>query len=159
MNRTHAQLMDAVTLRSVADRMQIRGEAAAATLARQLAKWTEMCVEIPVDLVDEVIAGTVERPNYDELDPGIRATVRLLNDRGFHTTDSGDGRSKPQEWFDTGDAIPYPHVVVASSPAGLAHEALSVARVLGPEWSVDGRFDAATGSAYVFASQPPQVEV
>jgi hypothetical protein len=31
---------------------------------------------------------------YDELDPGIREVVRLLNDNGFNTTDSGDGRSK-----------------------------------------------------------------
>jgi hypothetical protein len=159
MNHTHAQLMDAAALRSVAERMQLRGEGAAATLALQLAKWTEMCVEIPVDFVHEVIADTVERPNYDELDPGIREVVRFLNDRGFHTTDSGDGRSKPQEWFDAGDAIPYPHVVVASSPMGLAHEALSVARVLGPQWSVEGTFVAATGSAYLFVSQPPQVEI
>lgn len=159
MSHAHAQIMDAATLRSVAERMQHRGETPSATLARQLAKWTEMAVEVPPSLVDDVIASTVDRPNYDELDPGIREIVRRLNDGGFLTTDSGDGVSKPREWFDAGDAIPYPHVVIASSPMGLAQEALAVARLLGPDWSVEGTFVASTGSAYVFASQPPQVEI
>ena len=29
--------------------------------------------------------------DYDELNPGIRETVRWLTDLGFETTDSGDG--------------------------------------------------------------------
>ena len=34
---------------------------------------------------------------YDELDPGIRETVRWLNKHLFKTTDSGDGVSKFQD--------------------------------------------------------------
>lgn len=34
--------------------------------------------------------------NYNILDPGIREFVRELNTRGFVTTDSGDGVSKPE---------------------------------------------------------------
>jgi hypothetical protein len=37
----------------------------------------------------------VSKFTYSELDPGIRETVRRLNDLGFETTDSGDGVSKP----------------------------------------------------------------
>lgn len=33
--------------------------------------------------------------DYDALDPGIRDIVRDLRAVGFHTTDSGDGVSKP----------------------------------------------------------------
>lgn len=32
--------------------------------------------------------------NYDELDPGIRETVRWLQSLGYDTTDSGDGVTK-----------------------------------------------------------------
>lgn len=35
--------------------------------------------------------------NYDELDPGIREVVKWINDRGYTTTDSGDGCSKPED--------------------------------------------------------------
>jgi hypothetical protein len=59
---------------------------------------------------------------YDDLDPGIRQVVRLLNANGFDTVDSGDGRTKftddgeplpgwesdPDQGFDC--VIPHPHV-------------------------------------------------
>lgn len=32
--------------------------------------------------------------NYNEIDPGVRRLVRWLNDRGYRTTDSGDGVTK-----------------------------------------------------------------
>ncbi len=32
--------------------------------------------------------------NYAELDPGVREFVRELQERGYRTTDSGDGRTK-----------------------------------------------------------------
>ncbi len=35
--------------------------------------------------------------DYGELDPGIRGTVRKLNEWGFATNDSGDGKTKPQD--------------------------------------------------------------
>ena len=45
------------------------------------------------------------------LDPGIRDVVRYLRGKGYETTDSGDGVSKPASWFETGEALPFPHVV------------------------------------------------
>lgn len=48
--------------------------------------------------------------NYEELDPGIRRTVKLIRDHGFVTTDSGDGRSKGAFGED------YPHVYCNLGP-------------------------------------------
>lgn len=47
------------------------------------------------------------------LDPGIRDLVMALRDAGWNTTDSGDGYSKPQSWYDDGDAQPFKHVYIA----------------------------------------------
>lgn len=49
--------------------------------------------------------------DYDELDPGIRKTVRLLRAAGFDTTDSGDGQSKFKN-SDAGCAIDMPNVFI-----------------------------------------------
>ena len=70
---------------------------------------------------------------YEDLDPGIRRLVRLLNDNGFRTCDSGDGRSKfdaegkplpawrsEDERFEM--VMPIPHVAMACSPADLVTE-------------------------------------
>lgn len=49
---------------------------------------------------------------YDEIDPGIREVVLLLNSMGYHTIDSGDGVSKkgtPME----GCMMPYPNVTIS----------------------------------------------
>lgn len=46
--------------------------------------------------------------DYAKLDPGIREAVRWLRELGFNTTDSGDGRSKPEE----ARSIEGPHVVI-----------------------------------------------
>lgn len=48
-----------------------------------------------------------EEPNYEEMNPGIRQTVKWLRELGFETTDSGDGK--------TGDCEcdhPYPYVAM-----------------------------------------------
>lgn len=54
---------------------------------------------------------------YAEIDPGIRDTVWWLNDRGFPTTDSGDGVSKfkdpDNQWGDM--VMEFPHVVISVS--------------------------------------------
>jgi len=60
---------------------------------------------------------------YDEIDPGIRKVVRLLNSNNLRTTDSGDGVSKvggPHEGCMltdpvTGKGIPNVTMVVAPS--------------------------------------------
>ena len=67
---------------------------------------------------------------YDELDPGICATVRWLNDEGFTTYDSGDGRTKLAP-----DADPcchvnaFPHVAI-SVPIEEARAELARLRVV-----------------------------
>jgi len=72
-------------------------------------------------------------PNYEELDPGIRKVVRWLNDNGFKTVDSGDGRTKftedgkPLPEWESGDpdfdmVIPHPHVVIEVTPEALVSE-------------------------------------
>lgn len=55
--------------------------------------------------------------DYSILDPGIRELVKVLHELGYHTTDSGDGVSKPTAdptliMYD--DYLPYPHVNIRS---------------------------------------------
>lgn len=51
-------------------------------------------------------------PPWDELDPGIRKTVRVLWDCGFLPTDSGDGSKAVQ----VDGALAVPHVFMACDP-------------------------------------------
>ena len=61
--------------------------------------------------------------NYDELDSGIRETVRWLRDRGYDTTDSGDGVSKGgTEQAST--MLNFPHVVIRIVPNKMIHESV-----------------------------------
>lgn len=64
--------------------------------------------------------------NYDELDPGIRKLVRLLNERNFLTSDSGDGVSKPPE----ARVIDVPHVYMTTTPQSMIREAHRLAALL-----------------------------
>ena len=48
--------------------------------------------------------------NYDELDPGIRETVRFLRGLGVETSDSGDGVTKIATGWDKAEAMDFPHV-------------------------------------------------
>lgn len=43
--------------------------------------------------------------NYDELDPGIRRTVRWLRSLGYETCDSGDGKTKPAQGLTWEDGV------------------------------------------------------
>jgi hypothetical protein len=49
---------------------------------------------------------------YEDLDPGIRETVRRLRDWGLNTSDSGDGVTKllPGSGWDPEEVINIPHV-------------------------------------------------
>lgn len=51
------------------------------------------------------------------LTPGIRRTVAMLNEHGFHTTDSGDGVTNVAAGMD--DALPYPNVAILVTPAAM----------------------------------------
>jgi hypothetical protein len=61
---------------------------------------------------------TCPEPPWDELDDGIRPTVRSLWEQGFNPTDSGDGLKKGMEC-----ALPYPHVHMVCEPTELITEA------------------------------------
>lgn len=49
---------------------------------------------------------TLDDIDLEQLDSGIRETVRKLRSHGFNTTDSGDGKTKGE------DGRPVPHVVI-----------------------------------------------
>lgn len=59
------------------------------------------------------------RVNYNELDPGVRETVRRLNDWGFETTDSGDGITKIEAGQSTDEVLDRPHVFIRCKPQEL----------------------------------------
>lgn len=61
--------------------------------------------------------------NFDELDPGIAATVLKLRAAGFETTDSGDGISKFKLGIADETTIPFPHIAVQSSRFGIIDDA------------------------------------
>ena len=93
--------------------------------------------------------------NYSALDPGIRETVRWLNDLGYNTSDSGDGVTKPA----VGRVFDFPHVVVVlQNKERIAHNADLIARALkqkgiecdGLEVEVEGVYLAGQQSASIF---------
>tara|TARA_Y100000310_G_scaffold254637_1_gene261748 strand:- start:2114 stop:2620 length:507 start_codon:yes stop_codon:yes gene_type:complete len=68
-----------------------------------------------VQFVYAPLGGARQEPPYDDLDPGVRETVRWLYDNEFNPTDSGDGVSKPTggNWCNR----PEPHVyMVVNQP-------------------------------------------
>jgi hypothetical protein len=67
--------------------------------------------------------------DLNELDPGIRLTVRLLRALGFETTDSGDGESKAEAIRD-GEALDMPHVFMRVAPERMVEDADHLALVL-----------------------------
>lgn len=100
------------------------------------------------------------------LDPGIRELVMELRRRGFHTTDSGDGVSKPA----AERVIDRPHVIIALSPQAIATSARRLAEALaaiagkdlvvpcgGRGWSVEASYDPCTRVAIamvIFNAEP-----
>jgi hypothetical protein len=74
------------------------------------------------------------------LDPGIRTTVLTLRAAGFETTDSGDGVSKPAEWYAAGEALRYPHVACVISRKDCFSEADRMAEILGADWHVEASY-------------------
>lgn len=78
--------------------------------------------------------------DYAQLDPGIRLTVKRLHEAGYVTTDSGDGGSKPKEDYETGCAMPFPHVVVSSTRARMCDDADAIAKLLGPPWVCEANY-------------------
>lgn len=99
-----------------------------------------------------------------ELDPGIRNLVMALRAAGYNTTDSGDGVSKPKDWYESGEALPYPHVAIVLADASrLVVEAHRLQAwldlVWGGGWTVEASFRPSDGVGIlmVFNEQPPDL--
>jgi hypothetical protein len=84
--------------------------------------------------------------DFDTLDPGIRGTVRWLQENGFHTTDSGDGASK-SDLIATGDALDFPHVFMTCAPEVLVSEARRLYAMLGSFGTVEATYSPNDGIA------------
>lgn len=101
-------------------------------------------------------AAAAIRGNSDDqqLDPGIADVVIMLRNLGFHPTDSGDGRSKP----DVERNFDVKHVACTVDEAQLFDEARRLHDVLGWGWKVEASFDpSAGGSCLLLATknEPP----
>jgi hypothetical protein len=91
--------------------------------------------------------------DFNDLDPGIRETVRWLNDKGFLTVDSGDGVSKAGQYGE-GDYLPFPHVAMLSTPSHLVADADRLLRLL-EEHGVSFEPDQSETDAHIEASYSP----
>jgi hypothetical protein len=101
----------------------------------------------------------------EQLDPGIADVVIMLRNLGFNPTDSGDGRSKPDDQRD----FDVKHVACSWQPAhdgrtpaangeptipafdesGFFNEARRLHSVLGWGWKVEASFDPSAGGSYI----------
>jgi hypothetical protein len=90
--------------------------------------------------------------DYDQLDPGVRELVRALHRLGWETSDSGDGVSKSAEWYTSGEALPFAHVVVAcNDPRTMLDEAHRLRGDLPDGWEVEASYATDSGIAVLFA--------
>jgi len=64
--------------------------------------------------------------DLSKLDPGIRNFVAFLRSKGFNTTDSGDGKSKPLDE----ETLPWPHVFITCAPEALQEVAQRLASAM-----------------------------
>ena len=100
---------------------------------------------------------TMQRPDvdYDELNPGIRETVRWLRSLGFETIDSGDGETHEYECDRDGA-----YVCILCRSSALAKEARRLMRALldrgimvGPVYEgtthIQASYDPANGFAVI----------
>lgn len=94
-----------------------------------------------------------------ELDPGIVDVVVMLRNLGFNPTDSGDGRSKPddQRDFDVKHvACTIPPLSAESPGVDASHfltEADRLQRALGLCWRVEASYSPTDGSAILLATK------
>lgn len=92
--------------------------------------------------------------DLEQLDPGIRRMVSWLRAEGWETTDSGDGVSKPPG----PEVLPFPHVVIRSSPGRLVDDARRLRKFLcqynTPE-QIEATFDPADESAVILVLWGP----
>ncbi len=86
-------------------------------------------------------------PMQEELDPGIKATVELLQSEGFDTCDSGDGVSKDPE----DRAMDVPHVFVAATRYDMLFEADRMLGVLDESWTIEASYNPSDRHATILA--------
>lgn len=91
--------------------------------------------------------------NVDELDPGIRDIVILLRANGFDTTDSGDGVSKPANWYESGCAMPVPNVAATVRHWEMIEEAERMVAILGDGWTVQASYSTHDKSCILLATK------
>ena len=81
---------------------------------------------------------------YDEIDPEVRPFVMQLRLIGFDTSDSGDGHSKPKDWYESGEAMPMMNIATfladTTSPADFFLQAHLMQTALGNEWQVQASY-------------------
>lgn len=98
-------------------------------------------------------------PPYDEIDPGIRETVRWLYESGFEPCDSGDGVSKftglVEDPHDPGMFLRVPNVMMAVSPDKLVSEADRLCGMLAGRGIVIDAMGPDEGQPSVQASYDP----
>jgi hypothetical protein len=94
------------------------------------------------------------REEVAALDSGIAGMVLHLRDNGFETTDSGDGVSKPAEWYASGEALPFPHVFVRIDHRRIVGEARRMRALLAREWRVEASYDPDNDIAILMAIGP-----
>jgi hypothetical protein len=104
-----------------------------------------------VDAVRTAPTGPVAPIDLSALDPGIRDVVRRIREAGFETTDSGDGVSKSADWYASGEAIPFPHVAVETTPGWMVSDAHQLAELLGDGWNVEATYATHDQVASLFA--------
>ena len=101
--------------------------------------------------------------DYDALDAGIRAAVRLIHGVGLPTADSGDGTLTGDK-ADMDCALDFAHVVIPSDRGAVLDTADRVAAL---DWAaagydpptVEARYTGGGGSAEVIVHWPPAGEV
>jgi hypothetical protein len=89
-----------------------------------------------------------------KLDPGVRSIVSFIRAWGFETTDSGDGVSKPPG----PDVLPFPHVVIRSTPGRLVDDARRLRKFLCPynaPEQIEATYDPADESAVILVRWEP----
>jgi hypothetical protein len=101
------------------------------------------------------VDGATEADMLSGIDPGVSRLVKWLRDSGFHTTDSGDGKTKLAQGFTEDDGVcPYAHVVISIKPAKLVSEADRLAALL---WETHGITVEPLGPEET-EQEPPRIE-
>lgn len=94
--------------------------------------------------------------DLDTLDPGIRVVVYLLRDKGFDTTESGDGVTKAED----ARTFTVPHVVVTCSKEDLIKTADQLSAFLvrhhksvGPNWRIEASYCPTDASVVILCTK------